>query len=347
MNSIEEEIVSPIRSKVVFLYFEFLGLGFALGLYAAFLKFILNDLLGLKDLLSILLYWALYGVGAGAFAFCIRKIKGGWSLKDLGFRLYRSWKKDLWYGLVIASLMYVVTIPLEVILLPSVTQLAADSMGDFLQMPLLLLIPAAGLLSLVFGFITGAFHEEIWYRGYLQGLFSREAAPAAGFWFSLIVFSLGHYFSHPEWSLLNVLNTIPHAFFFCLAYFATGSLVVSMVVHTFANFAIPTFAIPFYAKGYRLASYISIFVLWLVLLAVCYFGKKELLELKEKAKVLFYKSQWGMGLLGIFLAALSLFIDWGEGVFKRQLPRTAHLVGIAVLAAVGIGLSFLKKERSK
>ena len=338
--------MSGIKSKTAYLFLEYLGLGFALRLFTLFVEFILNDLLGLKDLLNILFYWALYGIGAAAFAFCVRKIKGNWTLKDLGFTLHRGWKKDIWNGFVIASLMYVVTIPLEMILLPSMTKLATDSMGSFLKVPLLILIPAAGVLSLVFGFITGAFHEEIWYRGYLQGLFSRELAPAAGFFFSLFVFSLGHYFSHPEWSLLNVLNTVPHAIFFCLAYNATGSLVVPMVVHTFANFAVPTFAIPFYAKGHHLAAYVALIFLWLILLVICYLGKKELNELKWKTKELFQKSGWQMSLLGILLAAFSLFFRWGQGLLRDKLPKTAYFIGLTVFALLALGISFLRKDQA-
>lgn len=339
-------LMPKTKGKILFLYFEYLGLSFVLGLFAAFLKFVLSDLLGLKDLLNILFYWALYGVGAAGFAFCVRRIKGSWTLKDLGFRLHRSWKEDLRYGFVVASLMFVITVPLEIILLPSVTKLATDSMGSFLEMPLLILIPAAGILSLVFGFVTGAFHEEIWYRGYLQGLFSREVAPAVGFLFSLLIFSLGHSFAHPEWSLLNVLNTVPHAFFFCLAYYSTGSLVVPMAVHTFANFIIPTFAVPLFAKGYQTASYISLAVLWIILLSVCFHGKKEVKELCQKTRELFEKSGWRMSFLGVFLAAISLALRWGQGFLRQLLSKPVYLLILTICTVTALGLSFVHKERS-
>jgi len=334
------------KGKIFFLYLEFLGLSGALGLFAAFIHYLLGDLLGIAELVNILLYWLLYGLVAAVLAYVVRRIKGGWTWKDLGFRTHRSWGRDIWYGFVIASLIYILTFPLEVTLLPSVAKLAADSMSSLLQLSLIVLIPAVGILSLIFGFITGAFHEEIWYRGYLQGLFTREAAPAVGFFFSLIIFSLGHYFSHPEWSLLNVLNTVPHAIFYCLAFYATRSLLVCMVIHTLSSFIIPTIAIPLYSKGLHGESYITMAVFWGVFLVICILGKAEIRELILKTIELFKKSGWKMSLLGILLGVIGLLFVWGRQVFQSQVNRGIYLLVLSAFTVLALGASFLYKSRN-
>ncbi|MGD2245775.1 MAG: hypothetical protein PVI11_04420 [Candidatus Aminicenantes bacterium] len=111
---------------------------------------------------------------------------------------------------MIASLMSVITVPLEILLLPSLSKLTKDSMGSLLRMPLLILIPTAGFLS------------------------------------------------------------------------------------------------------------------------------EELCQ----------KSGWKMSLLGIFLAALTLLIDWGEAALREQLARTVYLIGLAICAVAALGISFVSKDRS-
>ena len=61
-----------------------------------------------------------------------------------------------------------------------------------MSLPLLLVVVTFG--SMLWGFITGAFNHEVEYRGYFQGLFSKEISPATGLFLSLILFVMTHYF---------------------------------------------------------------------------------------------------------------------------------------------------------
>jgi membrane protease YdiL (CAAX protease family) len=333
--------------NIVFPFLEFLGLTASLGLAASLIRFVLGTLLGLEGLINILLYWLLFGVAAALLAFAARRVIGGWTWKDLGFKVRAGWGGDIWYGLVTASLIYILTLPLEMIILPSVSAMAAESMSGLMQMPFIVLIPAAGVLSLVFGFVTGAFHEEIWYRGYIQGLFTREAAPAAGFLFSLILFSLLHAFSHPEWSLLNVLNTVPHAFFFCLAYYATGSLLVCMTAHTLCNFFVPTIAVPLYAKGLHGEAYIALAAFSLLFLGICILGRRIIKELAQKTVGLFKDSGWRMNLLGIGLGAMALLFTWVRGLLRSRAGGTAYFLVLAGFAILTLGTAILYGKKHK
>ena len=93
-----------------------------------------------------------------------------------------------------------------------------------------------------------------------------------GFFLSLIAFSLGHYFSHPEWNLLAVLNTVPGGIALSLCFYATGSLLVSMVTHTLMNL-VGLYAMVLYAKESFQASYIVIASLGVFFLVLCLVGK--------------------------------------------------------------------------
>jgi len=333
--------------KILFRFLEFLGLSAAFGLLSQLFNFFLSKVLGLKNLAHILPYWVLYGIAIAFLAYTMRKIKAGWTWKDLGFKVRRSWRKDIWYGLVVYGLLYIISIPLSVALLPSLAASMKNQMGSLFKMPLLLSILIAGCAFLIFGFITGAFHEEIWYRGYLQGLLSKEAAPALGFFCSFLFFSFGHYFSHPEWSLLAVLNTVPGGLAFCLAYHATGSLLVTMTVHTLANFVFPTFTVPFYANGYHGFSYFMIASLGVIFSVLCLIGKKEVRDFYFKTKELFVKSGWAMSLAGIILGIMALLFSWGKQFLRSHLSTAAYLITLGTISALTLGTSFLGRNNKK
>ena len=54
------------------------------------------------------------------------------------------------------------------------------------------------------------------YRGYFQGLFTREVASSTGLLLALMPFVLGHYFNHPEWHVLQIFYTLPLGFAFAV-----------------------------------------------------------------------------------------------------------------------------------
>ena len=59
---------------------------------------------------------------------------------------------------------------------------------------------------------------------------------------ALIPFSLGHHFSHPDWSIIQVLATIIPGIGYGLLYHATGSLVAVMTAHALSNW-IPAYPV--------------------------------------------------------------------------------------------------------
>ena len=332
--------------KTVLLFLEFMGLLSALSLFAIFIKWFLG-IIGIGGILNALMYWAFYGMAAAVFAYAIRRIKGGWTWQDLGFKVYKSWKIDFWYAILIYGLLYIVTIPVAVAMLPSLTERVTSQMEGMLQMslPILFLIGVVGCL--LTGFLTGAWHEEILYRGYMQGLFGKEIAPAVGFFLSLIPFSLGHYLAHPDWNLLAVLNTVPGGIAFCLSFYATGSLIVPMVVHTLANFVVPAFAIPLYAKGFHSISYIVLGIFWIGFFVLCIIGRDKVKEFCLKTKELFVKSGWGMSFLGVMLGAIVLLFGWGRSVLRTRVERPIYIIVLGVFSILALSISFLGKVNKK
>jgi membrane protease YdiL (CAAX protease family) len=190
-----------------------------------------------------LLSWAIYGFISLLIAYVISKYRRQWGLKDLGFRTYNGWWRDIWYGAVGFAIIVIISIPVDILALPERAEQITDFANNIanLSLPLQILLIFGG--TLIFGFVTGAWHEEIRYRGYLQGAASKELTPLAAILGSWFIFSFGHYFSHSEWSFTQVLATLGAGLVFCLVYNATKSLIPVMVAHTLANTlpAYPTF----------------------------------------------------------------------------------------------------------
>ena len=71
----------------------------------------------LKEILSSFL-WTGILLFVFLFVFFIRKVKANENLKDLGFIKHRSFAKDIWYGIVGFALIYVITLPFFIAILP-------------------------------------------------------------------------------------------------------------------------------------------------------------------------------------------------------------------------------------
>jgi len=327
--------------KISTVFSEYLGLSFIVSI----LGMMLSIFLSLENLFTNLVYWLLRGVLIAVVVYAVRRLKDNWSLKDLGFRIQRSWGKDIWFGFVGFCVLYIVLLPLEAANLPDYADSVSNSLGMFPDMSMPLLILFVTIASLVFGFITGAWHEEIWYRGYIQGLFSKEIAPAVGFFISFIPFGLTHHFSHPDYNWLMILNVLISGAVFCLVYYATGSLLSAMTTHALSN-VIPAYAPFVFAKGYVSLSYVTLFGLGLIMLGFCYIGRKELKELFVKTKQMFAESGIVYSGVGLLLGMLVFLITWGRSVFANKYGSSTRFIVYGVLGIVFVGISFIKKRKN-
>ena len=75
---------------------------------------------------------------------------------------------------------YLATLPFDIAVLPDRVGNSAALLEQLGLHSPAKVIGGGGLLALVLGFITGAFHEEIRFRGYYQGVGSRESTPLVG-----------------------------------------------------------------------------------------------------------------------------------------------------------------------
>jgi len=186
--------------------------------------------------------WLLYGLAAVVLGTTLNRVQRREGLRALGFRYHRGFWADVGAGVVAYAVIYLASLPLELTALSH----RATSLAAFMkQMGLTStaeVLGVGGVLALVLGFVTGAFHEEVRFRGYYQGTGSREATPLVGFVMALIPFSLGHHFSHPDWGPIQVLATFIPGIGYGLLYHATGSLVAVMTAHTLSNW-IPAYPV--------------------------------------------------------------------------------------------------------
>jgi len=261
----------------------------------------------------------------------------------LGFRIHRSWSKDIWFGFIGFCLLYFIELPILLVNLPYQAELLAKSMNLFPGISFPVMLVLAFFLTLVFGFITGAWHEEIWYRGYLQGVFSKKIAPVVGFLISSIPFGLSHHFSHPEYNLLLVVGCLLGGAVYCLVYYATGSLLAAMTSHTLSN-VLPIFAPLFYAQGYRTTSYFVAVGIGFILVGLCFRGRKEIKELIQKTKRLFVESGAKYIMIGVALGILSVLITWSRSQFAEQFGSSIRIIVYSVLGVVFLAVSFIKKK---
>ena len=192
-------------------------------------------------------------------------------------------------------------------------------------------------MAIVFGFVTGAFNEEIRFRGYYQGVAANELTPLAGFVIGFIPFSFGHYFAHPDWSLVQVVATVLPGVVFGLLYNATGSLVAVMTAHTLVNWIGSYPALLLTATKSRTVGVAATVVLWIIAAGILFWRRKrELREWRSATRGMF-RERPGFGLITGIALGLALLAVW-----PLHLPtRYAALVGVVLLAAV-----FLWKHRT-
>jgi membrane protease YdiL (CAAX protease family) len=216
---------------------EVLGFTLVLGVFSPpFWSFLGGGFVGMLG------SWLLYGLAAVVLGTILNRVQRRGGLRALGFRYHRGFWADVGAGVVAYAVIYLASLPLELTALSDratslaalVKQLGLTSTAGVLGV--------GGALALVAGFFTGAFHEEVRFRGYYQGTGAREATPLVGFVMALIPFSLGHHFSHPDWGPIQVLATVIPGIGYGLLYQATGSLVAVLTAHTLSNW-IPAYPV--------------------------------------------------------------------------------------------------------
>lgn len=315
------------RKRIILLFLELLAFSSTLLFIKPFLSLVAQAVGG-QGFLNSLLFGLFLGLATAALAYMIGKIQRRWTLRELGFKVYRSWAKDIWLGVVIFGVSYLVDMPLAVLSLPAQALSTEQQMGTLppLPLPLLLIMVTAG--ALIFGFFTGAFHQEIRFRGYIQGSFSKETVPATGIFLSLVAFILGDYLSHPDWSFSSILNLLPLGIVLCIGYYATNSLLVVMTTHVLYNLQVPAFVL--YATGHIPSAYL-VLVLWgIIFLAVCYLGRKDIRDIALKVPRPFGIKA---SLVGIVLGLIYMLSNWGWNLLESHVGRTAYLVTLAVFSA--------------
>ncbi len=339
--------------KSLLIPLEFLGV--TAGCWALFLligksKFPAN-VISIKAPAAVLFDWALSVVKlslvcltVAGFACLVRKTKDGWTLKDLGFRIHRSWPGDIWLGIVAFSLTNLVSLPWTLAVFPIKAQRAGASFvneWNAVLSPVYLLVLAWILSAL--GTLISASWEEIHWRGYVQNLFSTKYAPIVGFYVSFLYFGPGHYFSNPKWTQLDVIGAVIGGIALCLAFYATGSLLVVAVTHMLSNL---WWEGPFYLylTGSRRSAYGVILVLGALTLLLCFVGKKQVAFFWGKIKELFSSAGWRMSGLGIFFGLVALVFNWALSRLMKA-GRSTTILALLIFSIFALGISFLSKKR--
>lgn len=324
--------------RAIFLLFEFLGFTLLLSILLSQSSFsLLAKLVGGRGYLLGPFAWLCSGFVILLFAWLLNRIRRGRGLKELGFHLHKGFLADVWYRVLGYGLIYILSLPIDLVALSPRAKMAGELIAQLgLSSSLTRVLLLGGLVVLGMGFFTGAFPEEIRFRGYYQGVGSMELSPLAGFVIAFIPFSFGHYFSHPEWHISQVVATIIPGIGLSLLYNATGSLVVVMTTHTLLNW------ISFYpplvyavTKNKALSlSLIFVFALFFIFL-IAIRWQKEVRELFSATSKMFSQKPVISTLLGLGIGGALLSLG------SLSIP---HLYS-ALLGASLLGISFIKRRR--
>ena len=331
------------KSNLILLLLEATGL---FGITTLYFE-IVSPLFSSMGFLGNLLKWISYAAFGVIVFYTIRKLKDKWSFKDLGFKVYRNWKQDILLGIVIYCFLFLINIPFFIPVVSTYSEMFTENIGALSQQPVIIIFLLATLMVFVTGFFTGALHEEISYRGYLQGLFSKSGFPLIGFFISFITFSFHHYFSHPEWNLFQVLHTILPGIILCLAYFATESLIVVITIHALGNL-VPIYGPLAHSLGYPTFSVLIIIITAVISILILIVFRRDFIFFIKKSRELFLNSGFIIWLLGVSLGITFLFL-WHELKQIKLQFGLNNLTYYVLLLAFSVGcilISFLKFRKS-
>ena len=234
--------------------------GFA-SVTARRLVILLSSSSGVDTFLEEFSYKALYMLMMIAIIFVFRRGYGGWSWADLGFKWHDSFHHSLRTGIITFSLIFVLDFPVISLLLPFYAAQFEifESMIRFAPL-VMVLISISSIAPLT---LLDSGCEEIFYRGYYQGLLSGSFSSVVGFLAGTFYFSFNHYFAHPDWHIAMVLNTLPTGMILSLVYSETGSLVPCTLAHFLLN-AVSAYPIVLYARGDTILAYLTVLLVAII-----------------------------------------------------------------------------------
>jgi membrane protease YdiL (CAAX protease family) len=292
-----------------------------------------------SGVLALMGIWFLFGLAVLVLSWAFNKVLRGQGFRELGFRCYKSFGADLWLGVCGFAVINFLSLPFDLAAMPDRANMAHAIVAQFHFSSPLQIFAGGSVLAMALGFFTGAFHEEIRFRGYYQGAGAGELTPLAGFIIALIPFSLGHYFAQTQWSPVQVLATIIPAIILGLLYYASGSLIVVITTHALINW------LPFHpfllseVTGSRTTTIIAILALALLsLLLIVLRWNRELREWRVEARRLFSERPI-FGIVAGLIIGSALLALWPY----RFAPLYSALAGTAVSGIALVGKRTLRK----
>jgi len=256
-----------------------------------------------------ILVWPVYGLVILVLAATLNTLVRGEGLRALGFRCQTGFWGDVWTGFAAYAILYVAALPFEMVALADRARLTEPMMRQFGLSSMVQIIAGGSMLAMLMGFLTGAFHEEILFRGYYQGTGSRGLSPGAGFFIALLPFTLGHYPSHPEWTTAQVVATVLPGVALGLLYGATGSLIAVMTLHTLSNWIDVYPVLVLVASHSRPAAMLTAGALAVAFLALIWLRRnREIRMLTQAAAKIFRESPGGSMIAGLLIGAILLAI---------------------------------------
>ncbi len=257
-----------------------------------------------------ILVWPAYGLIILILAAAVNRFARGEGIRALGFRCQAGFRGDVWTGVAAYAVLYVVALPFDIAALADRARLSEPMMRQFGLSTMAQAIGIGSMLAMLLGFLTGVFHEEILFRGYYQGTGSRMLSPGAGFFIALLPFTLGHYPSHPEWTVAQVVATILPGVAMGLVFGATGSLVATMTLHTLANWINVYPVLVLAASHNRTAALMTAGAVAAALFLLAWLRRKREIRMLAEASAGIFRGSSGSSMITGLLIGGALLAIW-------------------------------------
>ena len=243
-------------------------------LFAVFspIDYLRRSLFGL--LLFYVVFYGAYIIFLLLIIFVIRR--GKWTLSDLGLGNRISWKRDISYGVLSFALIMLVISPVFPFLIPIYARGSSGIAALLSHGPIYLILIL--LLLVPIHLLQAPIPEELFYRGYYQGVLSettqdRVAIIASGLFFGFI-----HGVYHTDWPIELLIIPIVSGVIFGIIYWKTGSLIPSMTGHFLVNYLL-VFPPALYKDNLISEAYILFGFMVVFSIIALLVGRKQLREL--------------------------------------------------------------------
>jgi len=235
--------------------------------------------------LGVIVYWLAYTIVTCSFIYFVRRLVGGWRLRDFGLTL-TGFKSAVVRGLVIPAPVFILQNIVTLLFIEYYLPMFSEGFKGFNFITALVL---ALLIYPALTILWASFHEEFRFRGYIQNLLERELNPVTAIIGTALFFAYSHYGNYLRFGLSGLMLLasltciLVPTLTFGLEYSVYRNLIVVMTTHTIID-GIPVWiGVAYYYYGIT-GGVVAAILLTIFFILTAYIAKKEVNEFIKSCK---------------------------------------------------------------